>query len=555
MNKLKKSKWLVRTLAILMALMLLLGMGIFTGSALAASEKSDKKTAETSTSENKAENNSTSTKEKSDTKDASGKETKSQEELWKKFAEKVNGSYLLEKDDKESAALSFFTAFGNLFLDEIDLKLDTKTKKQEISACKAGEVYPVTVEEDSAVVRIWWFSDEAQSGTYQKESGATYTILLDEDGLLIEGDEDTSLDGVALLDEEVPVSSQYKPDAETVKQKTAKASALPKGLIGTWEYLNDGMEYRLAFQEDGSFAFLRKAEESPAEYYEGTAFIKDDMVTFIAAKLGSGQKSYEAEFTLKWEEDSKKTELSLKNPSGKTGSIPVYNKKKGTYKRCEKEQEALLMSMPTDVDEANDTTKAGQETAPAKENTDAKSDNKGSAETEKETKPSGEKETTSSQGKDNTQKGADDQTKAVVYTSKDIQNLKNTKIFLASAIKHIFLGEINKSGVGTGYHYDGIVDSPGKIIEGTKTAPDERGVYTGKVEVDGVKKTGNRGYSTFYPESMSPQEVVDAINEAYKNRELISGNLYAGLTKDGMEIDMALTDDGKIITAYPIKED
>ena len=221
MNKLKKSKWLVRTLAILMALMLLLGMGIFTGSALAASEKSDKKTAETSTSENKAENNSTSTKEKSDTKDASGKETKSQEELWKEFAEKVNGSYLLEKDDKESTALSFFTAFGNLFLDEIDLKLDTKTKKQEISACKAGEVYPVTVEEDSAVVRIWWFSDEEQSGTYQKESGATYTILLDEDGLLIEGDEDTSLDGVALLDEEVPVSFQYKPDAETVKQKTA----------------------------------------------------------------------------------------------------------------------------------------------------------------------------------------------------------------------------------------------------------------------------------------------------------------------------------------------
>ena len=78
---------------------------------------------------------------------------------------------------------------------------------------------------------------------------------------------------------------------------------------------------------------------------------------------------------------------------------------------------------------------------------------------------------------------------------------------------------------------------------------------TAKVIVDGVKKTSNRGYSSFYPEDMSPQEVVDAINQAYDNRELIGDGLYAGLCDAGFEIDMALTDDGRIITAYPVMED
>ena len=53
---------------------------------------------------------------------------------------------------------------------------------------------------------------------------------------------------------------------------------------------------------------------------------------------------------------------------------------------------------------------------------------------------------------------------------------------------------------------------------------------------------------------MSPQDVIDAINEAYENRVDIGDGLYAGLTDEGMEIDMVLTKKGIIVTAYPVKE-
>ena len=153
-----------------------------------------------------------------------------------------------------------------------------------------------------------------------------------------------------------------------------------------------------------------------------------------------------------------------------------------------------------------------------------------------------------------TESESDDSEETKVYTEADLDDLENTEIFLPSAIEHIFIGTINKKGNATGYHYDAIEDSAGEIIEGTKSMPDSNGVYEGKVKVNGIAKSGNKGYSTFYPEDMSPQEVVDAINEAYEAREVLNGNLYAGITDDGIEIDMALTDDDKIITAYPVME-
>ena len=140
------------------------------------------------------------------------------------------------------------------------------------------------------------------------------------------------------------------------------------------------------------------------------------------------------------------------------------------------------------------------------------------------------------------------------YTIADLEDLENTEHFRDSTIEHIFLGTINDSGKATGYHYNGIVGSPGEIIAGTETEPDSFGVYTAKVRVNGVNKSGNKGYSTFFPDTWSPQDVIDAINEAYENRVQIDDSLYAGLTNDGMEIDMALTKKGIITTAYPVKE-
>ena len=68
-----------------------------------------------------------------------------------------------------------------------------------------------------------------------------------------------------------------------------------------------------------------------------------------------------------------------------------------------------------------------------------------------------------------------------------------------------------------------------------------------------MPKKANVKKSTFFPDHMSPQEVVDAINEAYSNMELIEGSRYSGTSQNGIDIEIILNSEGKIITAYPQK--
>ncbi|WP_308605024.1 EndoU domain-containing protein [uncultured Fibrobacter sp.] len=95
------------------------------------------------------------------------------------------------------------------------------------------------------------------------------------------------------------------------------------------------------------------------------------------------------------------------------------------------------------------------------------------------------------------------------YPKETLSNLGNTENFTQGAIKHIFEGEINRKGEATGYHYEGVENTAGAVVPGTRTTPDANGVYRGKVEVNGVSKNG---FSTFFPREMSPQQVVNAIN-------------------------------------------
>jgi len=69
-------------------------------------------------------------------------------------------------------------------------------------------------------------------------------------------------------------------------------------------------------------------------------------------------------------------------------------------------------------------------------------------------------------------------------------------------------------------------------------------------------KTKN-GFSSFYPESWTPQQVVDAINTAYEDAisdpDNPSGSLWIGHSGN-IEIDMYLDNNKKITTAYPVYE-
>ncbi len=130
----------------------------------------------------------------------------------------------------------------------------------------------------------------------------------------------------------------------------------------------------------------------------------------------------------------------------------------------------------------------------------------------------------------------------------DTSSLKNIKHFRNGALEHIFEGNINYKKEAVGYHYEGFQTAKGKIIKGTKTEVNNNGVYKARVEIEGIKKINP---STFFPENLSPQEVVDAINEAYIKRVNFRGNVYRAKTSSGMEIEMFLDKDNKIISAFP----
>ena len=144
--------------------------------------------------------------------------------------------------------------------------------------------------------------------------------------------------------------------------------------------------------------------------------------------------------------------------------------------------------------------------------------------------------------------------KSKMYNIDDLANLKHTENLTEKSMSHIFEGDINRKGRAGGYHYDMVEGTSGSIIEGTKSpALNDAGVYEAKVEVNGTLKKANGGKSTFFPDHMSPQEVVDAINEAYSNMELIEGSRYSGTSRNGIDIEIILNSEGKIITAYPQK--
>ena len=139
------------------------------------------------------------------------------------------------------------------------------------------------------------------------------------------------------------------------------------------------------------------------------------------------------------------------------------------------------------------------------------------------------------------------------YGKSTLNSLKNTENFTESAIEHIFEGQVNARGKAVGYHYEGIEGTSGNVIPGTESSVNNIGVYKAQVEVNGIPKTANGGFSTFYSKNLSPQQVVDAINEAYSNCELKLGtrNTYQGVANNGMKIDMFLDQSGKIISAFP----
>lgn len=132
----------------------------------------------------------------------------------------------------------------------------------------------------------------------------------------------------------------------------------------------------------------------------------------------------------------------------------------------------------------------------------------------------------------------------------NLDRLKHTENFASKdAIRHILEGEINRRGKAVGFHMENMPTKKGRVIEKTRSIKDKNGVYTAKVEIEGIIKNFN---SSFFPTNMTPQQIVNLINEAYENRILISNTSpkYIGKSSLGIDIEMYVVN-GKITTAYP----
>lgn len=132
----------------------------------------------------------------------------------------------------------------------------------------------------------------------------------------------------------------------------------------------------------------------------------------------------------------------------------------------------------------------------------------------------------------------------------DYNTLKNTNIFIntptQNVVEHILVGNFDGT-VSTGFHYTGMPNCKG-IITTVRDTNTTYNIVKANVEIDGFTK---KGISTFFPSNWTPQQIIDAINEAYNNAQRYKNtDLYRGKCNARFEIEMKIINN-KVQTAYP----
>jgi len=119
-------------------------------------------------------------------------------------------------------------------------------------------------------------------------------------------------------------------------------------------------------------------------------------------------------------------------------------------------------------------------------------------------------------------------------------------------LHHIFEGEINRKSKPVGYHSrPGGIDPDTARIVRVRDKPNRHGVYTANIEV----RDGNQWkqkFSSFFPDSMTEQQVVDAVLKAYKNSKNKKQQPWQGPSGLGFDIQGYTLSRGDINTAFPV---
>ena len=131
-----------------------------------------------------------------------------------------------------------------------------------------------------------------------------------------------------------------------------------------------------------------------------------------------------------------------------------------------------------------------------------------------------------------------------------------TSSFTQHTLEHVFLGEINRSNKAVGFHYEKTGNSTigTEIRGGITSVPDIYGVYQGRVSIQGINKTSNKGISTFFPKSYTRADVIKSGLEAFKNRvryDPTNPAAFSGTDSNGLVIE-GYYRNGVVQTYYPV---
>ncbi|MEX1034392.1 MAG: EndoU domain-containing protein [Sneathiella sp.] len=121
-------------------------------------------------------------------------------------------------------------------------------------------------------------------------------------------------------------------------------------------------------------------------------------------------------------------------------------------------------------------------------------------------------------------------------------------------LPHIFDGEINSRGKPVGFHVAPRESTnPHARIKNILSGPNQVGVYTATVEIyDPEEKRWKEKFSSFFPDNLTKEEVIDSILFAISNNELQKGARWRGRSGHGFLIEGYRAPNGYVNTAYPL---
>jgi len=117
---------------------------------------------------------------------------------------------------------------------------------------------------------------------------------------------------------------------------------------------------------------------------------------------------------------------------------------------------------------------------------------------------------------------------------------------------HVFAGEINRSGKPVGFHSrPGGQDPAGARVKSIRDRPNNAGVYTASIEIRDGQQWKEK-FSSFFPDSLSRDDVIQAVLNAYENSANPNAQPFEGPSGLGFSIQGYTSSRGGINTAFPI---